>query len=45
MNFKQERYGMKHVKLFDLEKEQIWYFYMYSCVGHIPELANKTEEI
>jgi hypothetical protein len=43
LNFRQEHYGMKHVKLFDLAEEQIWYFYVFSCLQDLHELSNSRE--
>lgn len=34
---------MKHIKIFDLTEEQIWYFYIFSCMENLDALDNSQE--
>ncbi len=38
-------YGSKNIKFFDLQHEELWYFYIYSCASSLGSLTNSTEEI
>ena len=44
-NFRQERQGIKHFKVFDLQQTELWYFYLYSCRTDPAELTANTENI
>jgi hypothetical protein len=43
--FKQERQGMKHVNIFDLKEEQLWYFYIFSCAKGLEGLNLSNEVV